>query len=140
MRRRTFLSWASLGWAMSRIPAVMTAFLAACQQGAQKSTASGTQTIGTVADLDQKGFLQTESPAPIAVIRNPADPKSLIAVNSTCPHQGCLVVWKAERKSFECPCHASAFAPDGTVQKGPADKPLAKYEASIDGQNVVVKL
>jgi cytochrome b6-f complex iron-sulfur subunit len=138
MHRRTFLSWASVGWLMSRVPAVVTAFLAACQ-GGQKS-ASGRQTVGKVAELDQKGFLQTESPAPIAVVRNPADPKSLLAVNPTCTHQGCLVGWKAERKSFECPCHGSAFAPDGSVQKGPAKKALAKYEASIDGENVVVKL
>lgn len=138
MRRRTFLSWASVGWVMSRVPAVLTAFLAACQ-GGQKS-ASGMQTVGKVAELDQKGVLQTESPAPIAVVRNPADPKSLLAVNPTCTHQGCLVAWKAERKSFECPCHGSAFAPDGSVQKGPATAALAKYEASIDGENVVVKL
>lgn len=138
MRRRAFLSWVSVGWMISRVPAVLTAFLAACQ-GAQKS-ASGQQTIGTIADLDQKGFLQTEAPAPIAVVRNPADPKSLLAVNPTCTHQGCLVAWKAERKSFVCPCHGAEFAADGSVQKAPATKALAKYEATIDGQNVVVKL
>lgn len=138
MRRRAFLSWASVGWMLSRIPAVLPAFLAACQ-GAQKS-ASGQQTVGTIADLDQKGFLQAETPVPIAVIRNPADPKSLLAVNPTCTHQGCIVAWQAARKSFVCPCHGSAFAADGSVQHAPATKPLAKYEAAIDGENIVVKL
>lgn len=137
MRRRAFLSWAGIGWMMSRVPVGLTAFLAACQ-GGQKS-ASGQQTVGTIADLDQKGFLQIESP-PVAVVRNPTDQKSLIAVNPTCTHQGCLVAWKAERKSYACPCHGSAFAADGSVQNGPAAKPLAKYEAVVEGQNVVVKL
>jgi cytochrome b6-f complex iron-sulfur subunit len=138
MRRRTFLSWASVGWLMSRIPAGLSAFLAACA-GQQKS-ATGLETVGTIADLDAKGALQTESPVPIVVIRNPADPKTLIAVNSTCTHQGCLVAWNAERKSFVCPCHGAVYGADGSVQKAPATKPLATYPVQVDGQNVQVKV
>jgi cytochrome b6-f complex iron-sulfur subunit len=123
---------------MSRVPAVFTAFLAACQ--GEKTTASGLQKVGTIADLDQKGFLKLDSPSPIAVVRNPADPKSLLAVNPTCTHQGCLVEWKAERKSYVCPCHGAVYGADGSVQKEPATKSLAKYEASLEGQDVVVKL
>ncbi|BAU09652.1 Rieske (2Fe-2S) domain-containing protein [Leptolyngbya sp. NIES-3755] len=138
MRRRTFLSWAGFGWMMSRIPAALTAFLAACT--GQQRSATGLETVGTIADLDAKGILQTESPAPILVIRNPTDPKTLIAVNSTCTHQGCLVAWNAERKSFVCPCHGAAYAADGSVQKEPATKALTTYPVQVDGQNVQVKL
>lgn len=139
MRRRTFLSWAGVGWSMSRIPALFTAFLAACGRE-NGQAANGLQTIGTIADLDAKGFLQTDSPAPIVVIRNPANPQALIAVNPTCTHQGCIVNWTKERKSFVCPCHGAAFAADGSVQKGPAAKPLATYSVQINGQNVQVKV
>lgn len=139
MRRRTFLSWAGIGWLLSRVPAGLTAFLAACA-GQNAKSASGLQTVGTIADLDAKGILQTESPAPILVVRNPADPKTLIAVNSTCTHQGCLVNWNAERKSFICPCHGAAYAVDGSVQNPPATKPLTTYPVQIDGQNVQVKV
>lgn len=139
MRRRTFLSWAGLGWLVSRVPAVFTAFLAACTGQSAKSD-NGLQTVGTIADLDAKGVLKTESPAPILVIRSPADPKTLIAVNSTCTHQGCLVNWNAERKSFICPCHGAAYGADGSVQKAPAPKPLTTYPVQIDGQNVQVKV
>ncbi|MBD2081064.1 ubiquinol-cytochrome c reductase iron-sulfur subunit [Leptolyngbya sp. FACHB-17] len=141
MRRRTFLSWAGVGWLMSRVPAGLTAFLAACTgRGNEQANAKRLETVGTIAELDAKGFLQTESPAPIVVIRSPSDPKTLIAVNSTCTHQGCLVGWSKERKSFVCPCHGAAFAADGTVQKEPAAKPLETYPVQIDGQNVQVKL
>lgn len=139
MRRRTFLSWAGFGWMISRVPIGLTAFLAACT-GQQQRSASGLATVGTIADLDAKGVLKTDSPSPVLVIRNPADPKSLIAVNSTCTHQGCLVNWSADRKLFVCPCHAAAFAPDGSVQKAPAKGALATYPVQIDGQNVQVKI
>lgn len=138
MRRRAFLSWATVGWMLSRVPVGFTAFLAACQS--RQKSANGAQSVGTLAQLDQQGVLQTDSPTPIAVVRSPLDSKSLIAVNPTCTHQGCLVAWKAERKSYSCPCHGSAFAADGTVQKGPAIQPLAKYEVTIEGQNIVVKV
>lgn len=138
MRRRTFLSWVSLGWVVSRVPAGLTALLAACT--GQQRSASGLETVGTIADLDAKGVLQTESPSPILVIRNPTDPKALIAVNSTCTHQGCLVNWNADRKLFVCPCHGAAYAPDGSVQKAPAQNALATYPVQVDGENVQVKI
>ncbi|MBW4442460.1 MAG: Rieske 2Fe-2S domain-containing protein [Plectolyngbya sp. WJT66-NPBG17] len=138
MRRRAFLSWVGVGWLFSRVPAVFTVFLAACTR--QQKPASGLETVGTIADLDAKGILQTESPAPILVVRNPADPKTLIAVNSTCTHQGCLVNWNAERKAFICPCHGAAYGADGSVQNPPATKPLTTYPVQIEGQNVQVKV
>jgi cytochrome b6-f complex iron-sulfur subunit len=135
MRRRAFLSWAGVGWVISRVPIAFTAFLAACGG----KSAVGSQRVGTIAELDQKGVLQVDNP-PIAVIRNPANPQALIAVNPTCTHQGCIVAWAAERKLFVCPCHGAAYAADGAIQKEPATKPLAKYEVNVDGQNVMVKL
>ncbi|MFO1092131.1 MAG: Rieske 2Fe-2S domain-containing protein [Planctomycetaceae bacterium] len=33
--------------------------------------------------------------------------------NARCPHLGCTVKFDDESKTFECPCHASAFSLDG---------------------------
>ena len=142
MRRRTVLTWAGIGWLITRVPTAMTAFLAACtgqSQSAQSNT-SGFQTVGTIADLDAKGVLKAESPTPILVVRNPSNPASLLAVNPTCTHQGCIVNWSADRKSFVCPCHAAAFAADGSVQNPPATRALETYPVQVEGQNVSVKV
>lgn len=48
----------------------------------------------------------------------------LHAVSARCTHLGCVVNFNNAEKSWDCPCHASRFAPDGTVLHGPAVKPL----------------
>ncbi len=45
---------------------------------------------------------------------------TLHAVSPRCSHLGCLVTWNDAERSWDCPCHGSRFAPDGTVLEGPA--------------------
>ncbi|MGV0023710.1 QcrA and Rieske domain-containing protein [Phormidesmis priestleyi] len=144
MDRRTFLSWVSVGWVASSLPVAIVA-CSSNSQGEAKPAANGRSdgftTVGTIADLDKSGQILNEqfSGAALLVVRNPSDPKSVVAVNPTCPHQGCLVNWKTERNSFACPCHQSLFAADGKVLQGPAVKGLATYEAKVEGNSILVK-
>ncbi|HEX6026265.1 MAG TPA: FAD-dependent oxidoreductase [Solirubrobacter sp.] len=48
------------------------------------------------------------------------DDGTLYAVSPTCTHMGCQVNFNRAERSWDCPCHGSRFAPDGTVLQGPA--------------------
>jgi glycine/D-amino acid oxidase-like deaminating enzyme/nitrite reductase/ring-hydroxylating ferredoxin subunit len=52
----------------------------------------------------------------------------LHARSALCTHLGCHVHWNATEQCWDCPCHGSQFAPDGTVLAGPAVLPLEKAE------------
>lgn len=51
---------------------------------------------------------------------------TLKAFSAVCPHLGCIVQWNSDEKSFDCPCHGSRFASDGTVINGPSETDLKR--------------
>lgn len=59
------------------------------------------------------------------------------AISTICTHLGCIV--KATDDGFDCPCHGSKFAKDGTVLKGPAPKALPWLEVKhLGGDNFLI--
>ncbi len=49
---------------------------------------------------------------------------TLYAVSLGCTHLGCVLRFNGAERSWDCPCHGSRFAVDGSVLEGPAVKPL----------------
>jgi Rieske Fe-S protein len=54
---------------------------------------------------------------------------TLHARSAVCTHMGCIVGWNETDRSWDCPCHGSRFALDGSVIHGPAVKPLQAVDA-----------
>ncbi|MET1154177.1 FAD-dependent oxidoreductase [Arthrobacter sp.] len=59
----------------------------------------------------------------IAVYADPAG--GVRSVSATCTHLGCTVEFNTADATWDCPCHGSRFATDGTVIQGPASTNLA---------------
>jgi len=64
------------------------------------------------------------------------DSGGVFAISTTCTHLGCIV--KATPSGFECPCHGSRFAADGSVTRGPAPKPLPWLKVTADGGELLI--
>ncbi|RNL79451.1 Rieske (2Fe-2S) protein [Nocardioides marmorisolisilvae] len=60
------------------------------------------------------------------------------AFSAVCTHQGCLVN-KVEDKQIQCPCHFSHYSiTDGSVESGPAPKPLPEKTVKVTGDTITV--
>ncbi|MBQ1100641.1 Rieske (2Fe-2S) protein [Streptomyces sp. b94] len=58
------------------------------------------------------------------------------AFSATCTHQGCAVKSVSDGV-INCPCHNSNFSiTDGSVQSGPATKPLPAVQITVSGDSI----
>ncbi|HSK15037.1 MAG TPA: FAD-dependent oxidoreductase [Gaiellaceae bacterium] len=60
------------------------------------------------------------------------DTGKLHVLSARCPHLGCLVGWSSADRTWECPCHGSRFAADGTLLQGPATRDLGRRSLPAD--------
>lgn len=77
---------------------------------------------------------------PLLLIRESAD--QIRALDATCTHAGCTVgLYNSAAGHVQCPCHGSRFDSQGRVLRGPAEEPLAAFEATLEaGGSVTVRL
>ncbi|HEX5011831.1 MAG TPA: ubiquinol-cytochrome c reductase iron-sulfur subunit [Planctomycetota bacterium] len=64
----------------------------------------------------------------------------LIALSTTCTHKGCDVRWNDQRGLIVCPCHGSEYDRHGGNLKGPATRPLHRYDVQSGPDGLVIKL
>ena len=66
---------------------------------------------------------------------------NLSVYSSHCTHLGC-VIKNIDNDKLVCPCHGSEFSLSGEPLKGPAIKPLEKYDFELDRKHgkIIVKV
>lgn len=129
--RRDFLGLASLGAALSALLFATLGMLrlpkaAVLSSPSKKFRVSLPETLGEGAAFVPPG-------RSVALFR---DANGVHAVSTICTHLGCIV--KPTAEGFECPCHGSRFAADGSVVKGPAPRALAWVKVGGSGGTYVV--
>lgn len=65
--------------------------------------------------------------------------ESFVAFSANCTHLGCPVRWVADAKLFLCPCHGGVYDESGLVQAGPPPQPLARYEVTTEGGDLLIR-
>lgn len=66
------------------------------------------------------------------------DENVFTALAAKCTHKGCTIGYDADDKLFECPCHGSHYNLDGTVEHGPAPRPLQAFPTRFAGGVVTI--
>jgi Rieske Fe-S protein len=144
LSRRTVLKAAAITGGAVALPLLMSACGNVSSMGVGVAGPGGSITVdlsrpenqslavvgGTLAldgnALDQSGIL---------LVR--AGQAEVTALSRTCPHQGCPVSEFQQGQSV-CPCHGSAFDMSGQVLAGPASLPLRKFNATLNGTEIVI--
>jgi len=86
-------------------------------------------------DLFAKDYLATKAPGDRSLVQGLRGDATYLIVredktlesyglNAVCTHLGCVVPWVPSANKFQCPCHGSQYATDGSVIRGPAPLPL----------------
>lgn len=101
---------------------------APAQQGAEAPA----QAIAKTADIPVGSAVIVDD----VVITQPAQ-GTFKAFSAVCTHAGCNVA-EVLGASINCPCHGSSFKLDGTVAKGPAQRPLDAKGIVVQGDSIAL--
>jgi len=83
--------------------------------------------VGSVDEIKTgQGGVIVRGEKKIAVCRD--DQGNLHLLSAVCTHKGCTVTWNNAERTWDCPCHGSMFAADGSVIHGPARADLSKAD------------
>jgi glycine/D-amino acid oxidase-like deaminating enzyme/nitrite reductase/ring-hydroxylating ferredoxin subunit len=94
----------------------------------KENAEAGLRFVGDRLTKPGRRTLDDLQPGEAAIVRHDGDrvaafrddDGTVTAVSPTCTHLGCQVNWNRAERSWDCPCHGSRFAPDGSVLQGPA--------------------
>ena len=89
--------------------------------------------LGQVSDIPVGGAVEARTPDGTRVLLMQPSAGEVVALNASCPHEGCFVLPDGEQ--LTCPCHGSQFTLSGEVTRGPAESNLQPFPVRVlDGQ------
>jgi Rieske Fe-S protein len=92
---------------------------------------AGRGDVGDEADIAPgTGAIVSRGLSKIAVYRD--EQGRLHERSAVCTHLGCIVQWNPAERTWDCPCHGSRFACDGTVVTGPAVRDLDRARQTVE--------
>ncbi|HEU4727147.1 MAG TPA: Rieske 2Fe-2S domain-containing protein [Kofleriaceae bacterium] len=62
----------------------------------------------------------------------------VIALSAICTHAGCAMDYNASQHLLDCACHGSQFSTDGKVVRGPANRPVRVYTATLANNMITI--
>lgn len=92
--------------------------------------------VGTIAELDQAGFLVKEFNWDQIFITRLKD--EIVIFSLVCTHKKCTVEWQPREAIFQCPCHEGQYNASGEVIDGPPPAPLGRLRAEMRGEEIWV--
>ncbi|MGH1396094.1 MAG: cytochrome b6-f complex iron-sulfur subunit [Trichormus sp.] len=54
-----------------------------------------------------------------------------VGIVNNCTHLGCTFPWNPVDQQFQCPCHGSRYDAQGSVERGPANRPLKLVHVQV---------
>jgi menaquinol-cytochrome c reductase iron-sulfur subunit len=73
--------------------------------------------------------------APVGAVYLRRNGDTVEALNVVCPHAGCFVDFRPEKKGFLCPCHNSLFELDGKIRDPKSPSPRALDRLLVEIRN-----
>lgn len=68
--------------------------------------------VAAVSDLPVGAVRRFTTESLVGFVRHTTEGFS--ALSGTCTHMGCLLLWNAGERTYDCPCHGGRFAEDGS--------------------------
>ncbi len=91
--------------------------------------------VASVTNLPLGQVKRFETDFVIGFVRHTA--AGFSAISGSCTHMGCLLLWNASDRTFDCPCHGGRFTEQGNSAPGSpfAYQPLPSIQTKVeDGQ------
>jgi len=130
MDRRTFIKWATIGWAaFAAVVAgygtlIMRFFFPNVLFEPKQSFLAGFPNEYDVGEVSERW----KSAHGVWLVR---DTEKIYALSTVCTHLGCTPNWLPNEVKFKCPCHGSGFYKTGINFEGPAPRPLERFKISL---------